>query len=233
MPWHIIKNEAKISAIVRHLTSRQRKIKIFLDGEKGAFRSKIRRVDRIVSDKGEKAQIVIEGFDPKEGNDLIRSASVVRMEFIIKKRFCRCKMAYLGPVHDGGDFLFQLGFPDSVKVHEERLEDRVELEMLEPVSVRITVGKESKARKAYDLPVVNCSRHGLGLLVTQKESALLEELNVGDRIRGMVLYAPWAVTRMDGKVVHKTELQDGDQRGCVILGVKSRDLIANSETSKR
>jgi hypothetical protein len=232
MPCHIIKNEAKISAIVRHLTSRQRKIKIFLDGEKRVFRSKIRRVDRIVSDNGEKAQIVIEGLDPKEGNDLIRSASVVRVEFIIKKRICRCEMAYLGPVHDGGDFLTQLSFPDSVKVHEERLEDRVDLEMLEPVSVRITVGKASKERKAYDLPVVNRSQHGLGLLVTQKESDLLEKLNVGDRIRGMVLYAPWAVTRMDGKAVHKTELQGGDQRGCVILGVKSRDLFANRETSK-
>jgi hypothetical protein len=176
MPCHIIKNEAKISAIVRHLTSRQRKIKIFLDGEKRVFRSKIRRVDRIVSDNGEKAQIVIEGLDPKEGNDLIRSASVVRVEFIIKKRICRCEMAYLGPVHDGGDFLTQLSFPDSIKVHEERLEDRVDLEMLEPVSVRITVGKASKERKAYDLPVVNRSQHGAlltpGILVSMRTSVI-------------------------------------------------------------
>lgn len=233
MPWHIIKNEAKISAIVRHLTSRQRKIKIFLDGEKGVFKSKIRRVDRILSDKGEKAQIVIEGLEPKEGNGLIRSTSEVRMEFIVKKRFCRCKMTYLGPVRDGVDFFFLLSFPDTVQTHEERLENRVDFEMLEPVSAKITLGKQSGAKKSYDLAVVNYSRHGLGLLVTQEKSDLLEGLNVGDRIREMVLYAPWAVTRVDARVVHKTELQDGDQRGCVILGVKSRDLIANRETSKR
>jgi len=233
MPWHNIKNEAKISAIVGHLTSRQKKIKIFVNGEKGVFKSKIRRVDRILSDKGEKAQIVIEGLEPKEGNVLIRSASEVRMEFIVKKRFCRCKMAYLRPVHDGADFLFLLSFPDTVQVHEERLENRVEFEMLEPVSAKITLGKQSGTKKSYDLPVVNYSRHGLGLLVTQKESEVLEELKVGDRIREMVLYAPWAVTRVDAKVVDKTELQDGDQRWCVILGVKSRDLIANRETGKR
>ena len=233
MPWHIIKNEAKISAIVRHLTSRQRKIKIFLDGEKGAFRSKIRRVDRIVSGKGEKAQIVIEGFDPKEGNDLIRSASVVRMEFIIKKRFCRCKMAYLGPVNGGGNSMFLLDFPPSVQVHEERREERIKLELLEPISAKLTVGRDAGGPREYDLAVVDHSRHGLGLLVTQNDFNLLEALSVGDRIQNMILYAPWAVTKVDAKVAHKTQLQDGEHKGCFMLGIKSRELITNDRTRKR
>jgi sulfur carrier protein ThiS len=71
------------------------------------------------------------------------------------------------------------------------------------------------------------------LLITQKEFDLLEGLNIGDRVRDMVLYAPWAVTKVDGKVVHKSELQDGDHKGCFMLGTKSLELIANGKISKR
>ena len=71
------------------------------------------------------------------------------------------------------------------------------------------------------------------LLTTQKEFDLLEGLNIGDRVRDMVLYAPWAVTKLDSKVAHKTELQDGDHKGCFMLGTKSRELIANGKISKR
>ena len=104
--------------------------------------------------------------------------------------------------------------------------------MLEPVSVKFTVGKEPNERKTYDLTVVDYSRHGLGLLVTRNAFDLLEELNVGDRIRDMVLYAPWAVTKVDGKVIHKTELQDGDHKGCFMLGIKSRAISTNDKTRK-
>lgn len=233
MPWHVIKDEAKISAIVRHLISSQRGIKTFIGGEKKSFRSRILKVNRILSEKGEEAQIVSQGLDPKEGNELIQSASEVRMEFTIKKKFCRFETVYIGPLYDGGGVASLLTYPDSIQVHEERLEDRINLDMLEPISVRLTVGKEPDARRTYDLTVVDYSRRGLGLLVTRNDFNLLEELNVGDRIRDMVLYAPWAVTEVDGKVAHKTELQDGDHKGCFMLGIKSRDLITNDMTRKR
>jgi len=233
MPWHTIKDEAKISAIIRHLISRQRELKILIDGEKEDLRSRIVKLNRILSEKGKEAQLVIQRLDPKSDNELIRSASEVWMEFTIKKKFCRCKTAYIGPVNDVGNSPFLLTFPLSVQVHEERREERINLGMQEPISVKLTVGKEANGRKAYDLTVIDCSRHGLGLLVTQNEFDLLEGLNVGDRIQDMVLYTPWAVTKVDGKIAHKTELQDGDHKGCFMLGIKSRELITNDKTEKR
>src|SRR5512136_2214289 len=155
------------------------------------------------------------------------------MEFIVKKKFCKCKTAYIGPAYHEGDFVLLLAFPSSVQVHEQRRQERINLDMLEPVSVKFTVGKEPNERKTYDLTVVDYSRHGLGLLLTRNEFDLLEELNVGDRIRDMALYAPWAVTKVDGKVAHKTELQDGDHKGCFMLGIKSRELITNGMIRKR
>ena len=233
MPWHIIKDKSKISAIVRHLISRQRELKTFIPGEKQAFRSRIVKVNRMLSEKGEEAQLVIQRLDPKSDNELIRSASEVRMEFTINKKFCRCKTLYLGPVYDRGDFEFLLTFPPSVEVHEERREERINLEMLEPVTVKLTVGNEANKQKTYDLTVVDCSRHGLGLLVTPNAFDLLEKLNVGDRVRDMVLYAPWALTKVNGKVAHKTELREGDHKGCFMLGIKSRELITNGKIRER
>ena len=233
MPWHTIKNEAKISAIFKYLTSRQRELRTFIGGEKEAFRTRISSVIYIRSETGAEAQLVIQRLDPEEGNELIESASEVQMEFTVNKKFCRFKTAYIGPVNGGDNSAFLLDFPSSIQVHEERREERINLEMLEPVSVKLTVGKESNEQKTYDLTVVDYSRHGLGLLVTRNAFDLLEELNVGDRIRDMVLYAPWAVTKVHGKVAHKTELQDGEHKGCFMLGIKSRELITNDRTRKR
>ena len=233
MPWHTIKNEAKISAIFRYLTSRQRELRTFIGGEKEAFRTRISSVIHIRSETDAEAQLVIQRLDPEEGNQLIESASEVQMEFTVNKKFCRCKTAYIGPVNGGSNSTFLLDFPSSVQVHEERREERIKLELLEPISAKLTVGRDAGGPREYDLAVVDHSRHGLGLLVTQNDFNLLEALSVGDRIQNMVLYAPWAVTKVDGRVVHKTELQDGDHKGCFMLGIKSRDLITNGRSRKR
>lgn len=233
MPWHSIKDEAKISAIIKHLIARQRELKTFIDGEKEAFRSRIVKVNHILSEKGEEKQLVIQGIDPKSDNRPIQAPSEVRMEFVIKKKFCRCKTAYIGPVHGEGNPVLLLAFPSCVLVHQKRREERINLDMLEPVSVKLTVGKEPNERKAYDLTVVDYSPRGLGLLVTREAFDLLGVVNIGDRIRDMVLYSRWAVTKVNGKVAHKTELLDGDHKGCFMLGIKPRELIRDDIIRKR
>jgi len=80
MPWHTIKTEAKISAIFRYLKSRQRELRTFIGGEKEAFRTRISSVIYIRSETGAETQLVIQRLDPEEGNELIESASVIRME---------------------------------------------------------------------------------------------------------------------------------------------------------
>ena len=85
MPWHTIKNEAKISAIFRYLTSRQRELRTFIGGEKEAFRTRISSVIHIRSETEAEAQLVIQRLDPEKGNQLIESASEVQMEFTVNK----------------------------------------------------------------------------------------------------------------------------------------------------
>jgi len=233
MPWRTIKGEAKISAIVKHLISRQRELKILIEGTKETLKARVLKLSRIPSEEGEEAQLVIQRLGPERDNELIRPASEVWLEFIVQKKFCKCKTVCIGPAYHEGDFVLLLAFPSSVLVHEERREERISLDMLEPVSVRLTVGKAPNERKAYDLTVLDYSPRGLGLLVTENAFDLLEELNVGDRIRDLLVYSTWAVAKVHGKVVHKTELLAGDHKGCFMLGIKSRELIADGIISKR
>ena len=147
MPWHAIKDEAKISAIVKHLISRQRELKILIDGEKETFRARILKLSRIQSENGEEAQLVIQRLDHESQKELVRSASDVWIEFVVKKQFCKCKTAYIGPVHGEGNSVLLLAFPSSVLVRQKRRDERINLDMLEPVSVKLTVGKEPNERK--------------------------------------------------------------------------------------
>ena len=136
-------------------------------------------------------------------------------------------------MNDRDHLAFILSLPPSADMYEERREKRVKLELLGPVSAKLIVGGDAGELKGYDLAVVDYSRHGFGLLVTRNESDQLEEFNAGDRIRNLVLYAPWAIRKVDVKVAHKTELQDGDHKACFTLGIKSRELITSGKTRKR
>ena len=225
MSWYRVKDQAKITAIVRHLVSHHREIEIHIDGEKEAFRSRVLKVNRILSENGEERQIMIQRLVPPEGNELIRSSSEVRLDFMVREKICRCKTKCVGSFIEGANLIFLLAFPASIEVHKKRHEERAKLDILEALSAELRVGGEAGGGKVYDLNVVDRSRRGLGLLVTRKDFELLKKLNVGDPIRDIVLYTPWAVLKVDGKVVHKKELRDGDHKGSSILGVKSRDLI--------
>ena len=95
MPWHAIKDEAKISAIVKHLISRQRELKILIDGEKETFRARILKLSRIQSENGEEAQLVIQRLDHESQKELVRSASDVWIEFVELNRFAAaCRGAH-------------------------------------------------------------------------------------------------------------------------------------------
>ena len=116
MPWLTIKDKPKITAIVNHLISRQKELIISMDDEKETFRSRIVRINRIVSEKGEETQLAIQRLDLAADNESLRSSSEFWLEFTIKHKLCRCKTAYMGLINDGGNSIFLLTFPLSIQV---------------------------------------------------------------------------------------------------------------------
>ena len=77
----------------------------------------------------------------------------------------------------------------------------------------------------WRLNVVNCSGHGLGLLINQTNSELLMILKPGDTIKDMMLYAEWAMLKVDAKVRHVSKIRQGSCKGMYILGVESGEII--------
>ena len=93
------------------------------------------------------------------------------------------------------------------------------------VSVEFRVGKGPKKNKVYDLVVKEYSKHGLGLLVTHRDFDLLSTINVGDQLQGMTFFATTAIIKGNGTIKHKTKIEEGEHKGCYILGIESPDII--------
>jgi hypothetical protein len=109
---------------------------------------------------------------------------------------------------------------------ERRREERVVYEDPESVSVFFTLpDKKNKRERVFNVDVLNCSNHGIGMLVTEKDHILLTELQVGDEIRAMRFYNNLAVIEFDGIVAHKTEIDYGEYEGFHVIGIQSKTFI--------
>jgi len=77
----------------------------------------------------------------------------------------------------------------TIQIKEKRREERITYEAPEMVSVEFKVGRGAKQDKLYRLNVRDQSGHGLGLLVTENDSDLVQAVNVGDKLNNMLFYA--------------------------------------------
>ena len=119
-----------------------------------------------------------------------------------------------------------------MEIQEKRREERVLYEMPEMVAVEFSVDKGPAKGKVYELGVLDCSKHGLGILVQEKDFDLLESVELGDLLRDIIFYATWARIQVDGIVRHKTKISDGKYKGCYVLGIESQDIIENCKAKE-
>ncbi len=112
---------------------------------------------------------------------------------------------------------------------ERRREDRAAPRIPEFVFVEFELPIQKEGKKQYRLHVINYSRHGLGLLVTEKEEELLSIIKPGDKIKDVTFYARWAVIKVDVRVRHMSKLEKGPHQGKHIMGVESREIIESSK----
>jgi CheY-like chemotaxis protein len=115
---------------------------------------------------------------------------------------------------------------------ENRREERFEYELPEFVYVEFQLGKTPIKGKVFDLKVMDYSRNGLGIVVTQKDSELLQMVDEGDKLKNMTFCASWTMIKVDGIVRHKSKIKDGKYKGCVILGIESPDIIESCKPVK-
>lgn len=219
MTWHKLNNKQEISKIIKRLVGSKNEIDVRMKGAKRIFKSRLLLLmqDNGSSGNGRHPRLIIEKLTPKEGNFLIQSVQKVVMESSINGHACRYDVKYMGTCNSDPFFGFFVSFPENFKVAERRREERYVHEMPELVSARFRL----ESGRPYDLYVNDHSGHGLGLLVTKKDFDLLKQINIGDKLRDMVIFAKSALIRGDGIVRHKTRIVKGRFEGCFILGIES------------
>jgi hypothetical protein len=110
---------------------------------------------------------------------------------------------------------------------DKRKDNRFTYDMPESIYCELKVDKRPSEDKVFDLYVKDCSRRGLGMLVTEKDLDLLNLVNKGDRLDDIAFFSTWSVFRIGGRVTHMTQVEDGRYKGCYIMGVSSDQVIGD------
>jgi hypothetical protein len=118
-----------------------------------------------------------------------------------------------------------IGQEDISVSQERRRDERTRPRIPEFVYVEFKWPKTAKEGKTHRLNVLDYSKHGLGLLVSEKDSELLQVVNPGDIIEDMTFFARWTMITVKAIVRHKSKIEDGLNKGQHVLGVESKDLI--------
>ena len=107
---------------------------------------------------------------------------------------------------------------------KDRGKGRYAYERPDSVYVRFKIDKESEENRERVLNVIDSSKTGLALLITDKDSGLPQILEKGDKIRDMAFFGARVKIKEDGIVRHITKVKDGKYKGCYILGVYAPDI---------
>jgi len=224
--WVLVKDRRKIQEIFEHMVSKNMEVKILIDEENVRFMSRAIRLNpEEISSLGSEPELIVEKLFPEIGNSLIQSSSQLTLEFTVKEHSCRGKAKYVGVSNEYPYLGIMITLPQSLELDKERRREKRRIyEMPDFVSVEFSIlGKD----KVYDLGVMDCSTHGLGILITKKDFDLVRLVKPGDRIRDIVLYSENARIKVDGVVRHLTKMSTGKHRDSYVMGIESPEVIEN------
>jgi len=229
MTWNAVVERSKIVEMMEDLVTDHAELKVFIPGDKESFTSCVLMLDRQKALSGSRrgAELIIEKVLPHRGNALIQASPELVLEFPLRENVCRCSVQYLGISSEYPYFGYMLRLPDFIEIKEKRREERFTYETPDFVTVEFTLGGGRKQEKVYELNVLNCSLHGLGVLIREKDFDLRNRLRPGDRLSGMTLYAESSMIKVDGIVRHVTKIMEGPHAGCYVLGIESEEIIEN------
>jgi len=232
MTQYTLENEQRIIQAINHLISEKKEIQVHIKGK--TFTSRIININKgDASSEAMKSPLVIEKLVPEKGNSLIQSMPNVDIEFLINDKSCRCTVNYLGISSTPPYFGFIVSSPKSIRIEEKRFEERFTYELPDFVSAEFSLDNESKDKKTYELATMDCSRHGLGLIIAKENFDLLKKLKKGDKLQDMLFYASWSRIQVNGIVKHLTKIQDGQHKGCYLLGIESKEIIESCKPKEQ
>ena len=109
-------------------------------------------------------------------------------------------------------------------INTDRLYDRYNYESPDFAYVKFKIEKEAEKDVFRVLNIIDSSKSGLALLITQKDSDLLDILKEGDKITDMSFFGIGAKIKRDGKVKHISKIEAGKFKGCFVLGIEAPEI---------
>ena len=224
-----IRDTEKIQRIFERLIAGEEEVRVQLEGDTTKYLSRIVHLHtgQKASSSVKEPRLILDKLFPEEGNKEIKSHYRLALEFLVKGKWCRCHVHYLKISTRYPHFGFELSFPRRIEITERRREVRHTYEAPDFVSVEFTVKGGSKI---YSLSVKDCSLHGLGVLIGEKDLELLDLVKPGDKIEGITFYSETSIIKVDGVVRHVTQIKTGENQGSYVLGVESPEIIENCRT---
>lgn len=113
------------------------------------------------------------------------------------------------------------------EIEERRKAERVAYDPPEFITVVFKLGKDSGNEQIWELTVLDCSKHGLRLLVTDIDYDLLKMLKPGDVIENITFYGESTLIRVDATIKHITKIGHGPYKGQHLIGLESGDVITS------
>ncbi len=219
------KSIKRIREAIDFLNNNQRPITIQLEGKATGFASRIVKVDHgdLLSRFETGGKLVIGMLSPQEGNDLIQSRSPIRVRFSLGKSECEFDSYYVTESVEPPCFGHMITYPEALTIVDRRTDNRNAIGTeREPLFVhaKLTMRTGGSQEKSYDLKVFDISETGVGFLVGEEHTDLLERTRIGDRLGEVELYATWTMVRVDGTVRHKSKVREGEYSGYHILGIE-------------
>jgi pSer/pThr/pTyr-binding forkhead associated (FHA) protein len=230
----VVINDIKfIKDIITDLISKESPINVRIKGDDNNFTSRFLKIDdeNLFSTIYNRPNLIIERLVPVEGNQLIQSISEVDVEFLFRRCPCRCSLTYHGISTFDSNFGFIVRLPEYIEIIENRDDPRSMYEIMGFVSVEFCLEKGPEKDKIYSLDVIDCSKHGLGLLITKKNSELLKILKKNYRIPNIIFYSEEAIIKVAGTVRHITRIKKGNHKGSYRLGLNSSTIIKGCKPS--
>jgi hypothetical protein len=234
MAFNRVEDPQKIIKIVDHLISTKVEIKILVMAESNPFVSRILKAEQNRSSmvKGASSIIIIDKLQPEKGNNLIQLTEKVILKFVISEQPCTCNVNYIGISSMPPYFGFILSAPEIIEIAEKRKEPRVVYEIPDFLLAEIIIGKGTKDEKSYELDVIDCAAHGLGMIIPEKHADLLNKVRKGDMLKDIHFYASNAMLKIDGIVRHITKIEEGKFKGGFYIGIESKDIIRTCKSPK-
>ena len=112
-----------------------------------------------------------------------------------------------------------------MEIKEKRRELRFKYDLPEFIYAELYLAQNSEKDKVYNFMVMDCSKYGLGLIITQKDFDILQMINEGDILHDISFYSESTMIKIDGAVRHKTRIDKGKYQDCYLLGIESSDII--------